>query len=154
MQTLRAPTGDEMHRLYMMGYDAWGDGDTKAEHLLACETSEKYRAGEWFVWDLDGQPVASLLVLQQRYKLPPGSIGLAAVATDPDCRRRGYAYALIEAVINHFVEQQNTQAVFLHSDIDLNFYRRLGFEVAAPGSHCMVKKIATDFHFDQLPDYF
>lgn len=138
----------------MMGFDVWGDGDTQAEHLHACRTSAKYQAGDWFVWELAGEPVASLLVLQDRYQLPPGCVGLAAIATEPAYRRRGFASALIEAVVDHLSQQNGIQAVFLHSDIDPDFYRPLGFEAAAPNSHCLVRKLLADVHFDQLPDYF
>ncbi|PTY37930.1 hypothetical protein BGP77_15840 [Saccharospirillum sp. MSK14-1] len=151
---LRQPQPEEMDRLYQMGYDAWGDGDDMATHLRDCRTSEKYASGEWFVWDHQGQAVASLIVFHDRYRLPGGCYGIAAVATDPDYRRQGYASDLVNAVVAWLIERNQARAVYLHSDIDPLFYRRLGFECVATGSCCMVRIIHPDFSQGDIPDYF
>lgn len=151
---IRAPQGAEMDAVYLMGFDAWGDGDDVATHLQACRSSAKYAAGQWFVLDVDGQAVASLIVYQQRYRLPPDCYGIGSVATSPGQRRRGYAAALIKAVVAQLVNERQAKAVLLHTDIGLEFYRRLGFEPVAPDSHCMVRKARSEVSVDVIPDYF
>lgn len=143
-----------MDRLYMMGYDVWGDGDDEATHLHDCRTSEKYAAGEWFVWDEAGQAVASLIVFKNRYQLASGCYGIGSVATAPDQRGQGYASALIKAVVEWLAERDQARAVYLHSDIEPAFYRRLGFECVQPGSHCMVNKLNDSVSVAPIPDYF
>lgn len=143
-----------MDRLYMMGYDAWGDGDDEATHLDDCRTSEKYAAGEWFVWDEAGQAVASLIVFKNRYQLASGCYGIGSVATAPDQRGQGYASALINAVVGLLAERDQARAVYLHSDIEPAFYRQLGFEYLQSDSRCMVRTIGAPVSLNCIPDYF
>lgn len=150
---IRQPHPAEMDAIYRMGYDVWGDGDDISTHLNDCRSSEKYAAGDWFVWDLDGQPVASLIVFHQRYRLPEHCFGLGAVATEPAFRRRGYASALIEAVVAVLAERQ-AQAIYLHSDIDPAFYQRLGFQPIGDNPSCLRKDLHPSFRSDVVPDYF
>jgi len=150
---IRAPKPEEMDRLYLMGYDVWSDDDDAETYLNGCRHSNKYAAGEWFVWDVDGEPVASLIVFSDDYQLDPGCYGIGSVATDPQHRGQGYASALLKAVVSVLAERQ-PKAIFLHSDIDPAFYQRFGFELQAADGRCMMLVIEPGFQYQRLPDYF
>ncbi|MFG1495345.1 GNAT family N-acetyltransferase [Saccharospirillum sp. HFRX-1] len=150
---VRAPESAEMDAVYMMGYDVWGDGDDIDTHLNDCRHSAKYAAGEWFVWDLGGEPVASLIVFRDGYQLAEQCYGIGAVATEPGHRRQGYASALVQAVVNVLAQRQ-AKAIFLHCDIEFDFYRRLGFELQVADSRCMMLAVEPGFQCLRLPDYF
>jgi predicted GNAT family acetyltransferase len=67
--------------------------------------------------------VSSLIVYQREFGLLEGSRGLGSIATPPELRGKGYASKLINLVKDELFQDQNSKALFLHSDIDKEFYR-------------------------------
>lgn len=136
----RAQPGD-LDRVYMMGYDTWGDGDTRQLHLEACRASEKYQRGHWYVSCDDDLPVSSLIVYAEGFRLPEDCHGIGSVATDPAGRGQGHASRLMGEV-SAILQAEGSRGIYLFSDIDPGFYRQLGFEPVAvqeyPDSCCMV----------------
>ena len=114
----------EMDDIYMMGYDAWAEGESRADYLNTCSSSPKYARGRWYVLaDSEGRLAASLIT----YKLAPDLFGLGSIATSPALRRQGLAARLIDGVL-HAMKREGARAVFLYSDIDQQYYAKLGFE--------------------------
>ena len=87
-----------------------------------------------------GEPVASLIVHEGSFSLPPGTHGIGSVATAPEHRGRGHASALVSSVVAR-LEAAGSRGVWLFSDVGPGFYARLGFrEVRAfAGTVCMVR---------------
>ena len=112
-----------MDDIYLMGYDAWGDGETQAEYLNICSSSPKYARGRWYVLANGDERLVSSLIT---YKLAPDVFGLGSIATLPGLRRQGLAARLIEGVL-HAMKDEGAKAVFLFSDIDPQYYEKLGF---------------------------
>ena len=97
--------------------------------------------------------LSSLIVYQGVFGLEDGSCGLGSVATPPELRGKGYASKLINMIKNELLQNQNNTALFLHSDIDKTFYRRLGFTVTE-GSDCMYITSDGRAFKGTLPRYF
>lgn len=97
--------------------------------------------------------MSSLIVYQREFGLLEGSRGLGSVATPPELRGKGYASKLINMIKNELLQNQNNTVLFLHSDIDKTFYRRLGFTVTG-GSDCMYITSDGRAFKETLPGYF
>jgi GNAT superfamily N-acetyltransferase len=88
-----------------------------------------------FVVDRPGRPgaLAALVVGTVEYRIgragnPHGRIGYVfSVATDPDARRRGYARACMEALVDWFREQGVGQIDLTASADAVPLYASLGF---------------------------
>lgn len=130
----RPANEDEHDAVYMMGYDAWSDGQSVEEYLRGCRSSKKYKSGRWFVLSDDGVPRASLLI----HSFEPWGTrivrGIGSVATHPAFRRRGYGHGIMAAAIADLTKRENAGIVFLYSDISPDFYVRDGF-VTLPGAY-------------------
>lgn len=150
---LRTANTDELDSIYEMGFDVWSDGLSKDEYLSCCRNSGKYSKGTWFVLVEKEQVISALIVYSGTFGLQEGSFGLGSVATPPKLRHKGYASKLVNLVKAELFAHQNGKVLYLHSDIDQQFYRRLGF-VGIEGSDCMY--IASDdAEFKgSIPDYF
>lgn len=140
---IRKPRPHEMESVYMMGFDAWGDGATVPRYLDRCWGSDNYRGGTWQVLSLGDSIVSSLITYRDLFRLPPGCYGIGSVATDPSHRRRGYASALIRHVVAR-LEGAGASGVYLFSEVGERLYRDLGFELTDDcrhpnGSLCMVR---------------
>ena len=133
---LRTAHTHELDDMYRMGFDVWGGSASVYEHLACCYNSGKYQKGTWYVLIEQEQIVSSLIVYQREFGLLEASRGLGSLATPPELRGKGYASKLISLVKDELFQNQNSKALFLHSDIDKEFYRRLGF-VSVEGSDCM-----------------
>jgi predicted N-acetyltransferase YhbS len=141
---VRAPEPHELHAVYAMGYDAWGEGRSLAAYSAACAASDKYRSGEWRVLEAGGVLLSSLLL----HRLPPepagAAAGLGSIATPPELRRRGHAARLIAGALAE-LDARGVAVVYLHSDIAPRYYERFGFRALparfqrAPTSVCMVR---------------
>ena len=138
---VRRARPDELDLVHLHGRDAWDDGSSEAHWLDTCRTSAKYAVGTWYVLESEGRPVASLIVYEDRFSLPPGTHGIGSVATLPGDRHRGHASALVRGVVAD-LDARGSRAVWLFSDIDPGFYARLGFvEVRAfDDTVCMVRR--------------
>lgn len=151
---VRLAHASEMDDIYMMGYDAWGEGESRSDYLNTCSSSRKYARGRWYVLaDSQGRLASSLIA----YKLAPDLFGLGSIATSPALRRQGLAARLIDGVLLA-MKREGARAVFLYSDIDHQYYAKLGFEPLPDlyqikrDSVCMVWGV-TARELTQAPDF-
>lgn len=113
----------DLDHVYMMGFDAWGEGQAENVYLEQCRASPKYKRGRWYVLeDERGELLSSLIT----YKLGPGTAGIGSIATPPALRKRGLAARLIKDVLA-LLTREGAKTVFLFSDIAPEFYESLGF---------------------------
>ena len=93
--------------------------------------SVQHQRACWYVGCLDGRVVTSLgaypLLFQVRGQQVPG-FAIGAVHTVRECRKRGYAAALMAWVEEH-QRRQGAQLGLLYSDIDPDYYARMGYRL-------------------------
>lgn len=123
----RHPAVHEMPTVFAMGYDTWGDGLSLADHISRCSTSSKYPKGTWYVLDVDGELVCTLICYQDHFRLPAGYVGIGSVATAPKHRKRRFASTLIQLVMAQVSQQKGVHGFALYSDVAPAIYERLGF---------------------------
>ncbi len=82
---------DEMERVYLMGFDVWGEDLSQVAYLELCRRSTKYRKGRWHVLTVEGEVVSSLIAYRDEFGLPPGCYGSGSIATPSVLRDRGPA---------------------------------------------------------------
>lgn len=137
---IRKPSPEEMETVYLMGFDAWGQGQRQEDYLKGCRLSAKYRSGSWRVLEDRDQFLASALLV---HALSDGA-GIGSIATEPVRRRRGSAAALIRGVLCE-LDRSGVERVYLHADIAPEYYERFGFRrlpdafQSRPGSACMLR---------------
>lgn len=150
---IRPARPEERDAIYLLGYDAWGEGAAQAAYLAECRASPKYARGRWWVLEKGGAPASALIVYRDAWGLPPGSWGLGSLATAKPLRRRGLAAELVAGVL-----EEEKGPAFLFADIGSEFYAAFGFvappEAAQPkpGTTLMVRgalPVAC-----RLPEYF
>ncbi|MFS1417834.1 GNAT family N-acetyltransferase [Vibrio splendidus] len=151
--TLRTADAHELDYIYLMGFDVWGGSASVDEYLACCNKNDKYQKGTWYVLIEHQKILSSLIVYQGVFGLVDGSCGLGSVATPPELRGKGYASKLINMIKNELLQNQNNTVLFLHSDIDKEFYRRLGF-TAIEGSDCMYSTSDNAEFKGAIPAYF
>lgn len=137
---IRKPTDHEMETVFLMGYDAWSNGERHDAYLKACRLTPKYRTGEWWVLeDRDGFLASSLLL----HRFSDGA-GIGSIATEPVRRRKGMAASLIRGVLCA-LDREGVERVYLYSDIEPKYYEQFGFKALPtafqqkPGSVCMLR---------------
>lgn len=135
MPVLRDLDGDERAEYFRGIQPIWGGGLDDAKFQLfqrrladSPEAAGRYRLLGWFeggrlrsamkAYDLRGS------VARRPLKL----FGIGAVFTPPDLRRRGYAGAMLKAAMDEY-RDAGAQAAVLFSDIETDYYERLGFRV-------------------------
>lgn len=150
---LRTAHTHELDDIYLKGFDVWGSQLSVDEYLACCYNNGKYQKGTWYVLIEQEQIVSSLIVYQREFGLLEGSRGLGSIVTPPELRGKGYASKLINLVKDELFQDQNSKALFLHSDIDKEFYRRLGF-TAIEGSDCMYSTSDNAEFKGAIPAYF
>lgn len=116
----------KLDEVFMLGYDAWGDGEPIEEYLNGCHASRKYQQGTWHVLEKEGNIVSALILYDNGFKLPEASYGIGSVATRPNLRNAGLATDLIKRVIDN-LSSHEVLSLYLFSDIDMSFYERFGF---------------------------
>jgi predicted N-acetyltransferase YhbS len=95
----------------------------------------KRRTAEWWLLEVDGAPVASLLSYPLVFGLGPGwrqpiqGYGLGAVATDPRARREAFATALCRHV-GEVASAEGRPIGLLYTAIAPGFYERIGYRRA------------------------
>ncbi|CAN5894371.1 GNAT family N-acetyltransferase [soil metagenome] len=110
---------------------AFGDDIAPAERYFDPERNPRLDLDQVFVIEDDGQVCASATTLPLRMAVDGEHVpmgGVAAVATHPAYRRRGYAGELMRAVLDHMRAQEIHLSLldpFAHS-----FYRIFGWELA------------------------
>lgn len=150
---IRKAKEHELDLIYSMGFDAWSSGLSLEKYLVGCRKSKKYAAGTWYVLVEKDEIVSSLIVYNSMFNLKEGCFGIGSVATFRELRHKGYASRLINLVKSELFDSLNCKALYLHSDIDRQFYSRLGF-VSIQGSDSMIySNSQVDFE-GSLPTYF
>lgn len=163
MITWRKATIADMNDVFSMGYDEWGDGNTLENHIEKCYQSKKYEKGQWYVLEdtNDETVVSSLIAYDLHSKGEPVVKGLGTIATAPHARKKGYGSRLIKETIEG-LKHEGCQYFFLFSDIDVAFYKRLGF-VELPEKYqryndtvCMIYQGNDEFDLEAfvMPKYF
>ncbi|MBW3697728.1 GNAT family N-acetyltransferase [Vibrio sp. T187] len=150
---LRKSEPSELDVIYNMGFDVWNGGLSLEEYLTGCRNSDKYRAGTWYVLIENGQIVSSLIVYSGLFGLKEGCYGIGSVATPLSLRGKGYASQLIRLVTAELFARSGIKAVYLHSDIGHEFYRKLGFATIAK-TDCMLNSKDTSLLEEPIPEYF
>lgn len=122
-------TPAEREAAYRNVSDVWSMGLSPEEHLRRRLTSPKHQSARWYVGCLDGQVVTSLgaypLELRIHGHVLP-SVAIGSVHTLPAFRGRGLAPRLLDWV-HAFLQARGTRATLLYSDIEPEFYARLGY---------------------------
>lgn len=141
---LRDLTGEERAAYFRGIQPLWGGGLPLErfqvfQHRLADapEAKERYRLLGWFP---DGAWVAAM----KAYDLRAGFggrelrvLGVGAVFTPPELRRRGHAAGMLRAAMREY-GSKGAQAAVLFSDIGVRYYERLGFR-ALESRECTVE---------------
>ena len=106
--------------------------------LAARMASPLRAAAEWWLLEHEGRPASSLLCYPLDFCMPDGEVvagfGLGAVATLPECRRRGLASALCRHVAD-LSESKGRTVGLLYSAIAPAYYERLGYRSCAAWDH-------------------
>jgi len=132
---LRDLTGEQRAAYFRGIQPLWGGGlpvdrFQAFQHRLADapEAKDRYRLLGWF-------PEERLTSAMKAYQLRAAFagkklriLGIGAVFTPPELRRRGYAAAMLRAVMRESASA-GVHAAVLFSDIGVRYYERLGFRV-------------------------
>jgi len=124
---------DQKLATYRNIHEFWSGGRTLEEHLQWRSTSPQHNRAKWCVGCIDDQVVTSLgcYPLQLHWDgQQVAGIFIGAVHTLPDFRGHGYAPQLLSWVEQQ-EQQQGVRVSGLFSDIDPNYYGRLGYEQCA-----------------------
>ncbi|MFJ7640065.1 GNAT family N-acetyltransferase [Peribacillus sp. NPDC097225] len=162
MLKIRKATSEDMESVYLMGYDVWGENMPSDEYITMCNQSSKYKKGTWYILENpETKEVISSLIV---YELPSSegstSRGIGSIATPFTLRKRGYASALIQQVIQELERNEKCTDFFLYSDIGMEFYNKLKFIELPPAkqkykdSICMYYSKENDRDPFEIPDYF
>ena len=140
---LRDLTGEERAAYFRGIQPIWGGGLSEDRFQLfqrrladAPEARERYRLLGWFV---KGTLTAAMKAYDLRATCaarPLRVLGVGAVFTPPELRRRGHAAAMLQAVMDDYASRGG-QAAVLFSDIGVRYYERLGFR-ALESRECTV----------------
>ena len=132
---LRDLTGEERAAYFRGIQPIWGGGLSEDRFQMfqrrladAPEARGRYRLLGWFV---NGTLTAAMKAYDLRATCaarPLRVLGVGAVFTPPELRRRGHAAAMLRAVMEDYASRGG-QAAVLFSDIGFHYYERLGFRV-------------------------
>jgi len=152
---IRKPRKEELHSIYLMGFDVWSEGLSEEDYVNACMASQNYQDGTWYVLAKGNELVASLILYESQFNIPEKFCGIGSVATAMQHRKQGYSSQLVNGICD-ILEQSGYSGVYLHSDIDPEFYQRLGFVlVAKENARCMVRMFGSaKVPEDVIPAYF
>lgn len=119
---VRPARPEELEAVFLLGYDAWGDGAPLGDYLAECRASAKYASGRWTVVAVQGAVAGAVIVYRAGFGLPAGAWGAGSLCVDPAVRRLGLAKALMRSVL-----EREPGTAFLWADVLPGFYRSLGF---------------------------
>ncbi|MCM3412680.1 GNAT family N-acetyltransferase [Metabacillus litoralis] len=164
MKKIREATKEDMIKIYMMGFDVWGDDMPSEEYINMCQDSSKYKKGKWYILEATDtkELLSSLIVYELNHSKDLIVKGIGSLATPVHLRKNGYASFLVKETINKLEQEENCNSFFLYSDIGTDFYKRLGFIVLPndnqkyKDSVCMYYSKENDsdsISFD-IPNYF
>lgn len=132
---LRDLTGEERAAYFRGIQPIWGGGLSQERFQAfqrrladAPEATDRYRLLGWFAG-------GALTAAMKAYDLsaefagrPLRVLGIGAVFTPPELRRRGHAAAMLRAAMDEY-GARGAQAAVLFSDIGVRYYERLGYRV-------------------------
>lgn len=138
-----------------MGFDVWSGGKSEEQYVKECTESKKYTTGTWYVLVSENVLVSSLIVYESQFRIPENFCGIGSVATAIQHRNKGHSSHLINGVCEN-LKRSGYRGVYLHSDIDPEFYKRLGFiPVSTEGTNCMVRLFGSvRVPESEIPSYF
>lgn len=153
----------ERELLFRDGYQEWSKNRSLEEYIRDNSKEDNY--GKRFVIDLEGKIISSLIVLNLKPIMGKTVYGIGSVLTPKLHTGKGYATILLKNCIKQ-IEKDENALIFLFSDINPDFYKKLGFkllpkELQKSGkSPCMVRCGEQDWHnllkvsIDRIPEYF
>lgn len=139
-QDVRPAVPADLDAAFLLGYDAWGGGQSEADYLAECRTSPKYALGRWYVLEREGRVLSALIAYRGAFYLPQGAWGLGSLCTLKAYRGLRLASRLVTEVL---AREKGT--AFLWADAAAQLYRTLGFRDLPqkledhPGSVLMVR---------------
>ena len=120
-------------------YEFWGNDLPLEEYVQWRMNSLHHQRATWYVGIADGTVAASLGVfpmhLQRDSKIEK-TMFIGAVHTAPKFRRRGYAAQLID-FSEQDQQQDGVEWSFLFSDINPEYYARMGYQISDAPSVCI-----------------
>lgn len=122
-------TAAEREASFHNTHDVWSRGLPLDEHVALRLKSPLHGRAQWFVGTIDGLVVTSLAAHPLEFQLrgePLKGFGIGSVHTLAAYRRRGLAPQLL-AWVEDYRRQQGDHLSLLYSDIDPNFYAKLGY---------------------------
>lgn len=132
---IRKAIKEEFDQIFMMGFDAWSNGNSESVYLNECRTSAKYLKGIWYVLIHDSKLLSSLMV----YDFGNNILGIGSISTPPSLQKQGHASKLISGVISELEKLHANCSIFLYSDIGAEFYEKFNF-VKLPENNQRYKK--------------
>ncbi len=122
----------ELRAAHANVHDVWNMGLALEAHIERRLTAAHHRRATWIVGTLAGRVVCCLglhpLEFQLRDVKAPG-VGVASVHTLAEFRGRGFAPQLI-AWAEAYARTQGAQLSVLFSDVNPNYYERMGYQLA------------------------
>lgn len=89
-------------------------------------------SARYFLWEEQGRPVSAV-----RCEAYRDGVLLTALETAPDCRRKGYATLLLQAVLH----QLQSEKVYVHirhdNKVSLSVHQKCGFEKVKSGARLL-----------------
>ncbi len=123
------------------------------EYLEGCHASKKYRSGVWYVLMSGINPVSSLIVYSNLFGLKENCFGIGSLATVPEFRQKGHGAQLVSLVRDELLNIHKASAIYLHSDINRKYYRKLGF-TSIQDTDCMCISSDQSSFEAPMPSYF
>lgn len=153
----------EREFLFRAGYREWARGRTYEQYVRDNQKEDDY--GTRYVLTCADEIVSSAIVLKLAPIFGKKVRGIGSILTPEIHSHQGYATILLKKCLQQ-IDSEEDGLVFLHSDIDPAFYRRLGFRVLPENlqrsatSACMVRcaedvwKKLLNGASKLIPDYF
>lgn len=123
---VRLAQKNDLPTIHTMAHDTWGEGLPMDEHVARCLASPKYKKGQWFVLEQDGELKCTLICYRDAFGLPENVIGIGSVATMPIHRKKGFASKLLREVMDR---RSEVDGFFLFSEVDPTIYAKHGFVI-------------------------
>ena len=148
----------EITAIFEEGYKEWRKNRTFEQYCIDNAKEDAY--GTRYVIDVDSEIVSSAIVLSLHTISGKKVYGIGSVVTPKMHAGKGYATELLVNIL----KEKDDAYVFLFSDIDPGFYKRLGFRLLPSRfqrkSTCMVKCRDDNWakliacSLETIPDYF
>ncbi|MEO1995584.1 MAG: GNAT family N-acetyltransferase, partial [Planctomycetaceae bacterium] len=156
-QSLEMHLADDGERIQAFEnvHEFWDGGRTLEQHLAWRLQSAQHLWADWYVGCVEGRVVTSLGAYPLRLRTVDGvcdGIAVGAVHTVPEFRGRGLAPRLLDWAERHHGEKSMRFSV-LFSDIDPNFYSRLGYQVCPSWRGRWRQSAIDELQADQYSEY-